>query len=352
MSITLPLNAAQLAGTRFALSPVAEVVWTVWRRLRPRPHARRWLERSAREMDPGSRALLGALLPADHPYVADFLLPAPAGLRDPMTAFTERIANTDPELVDLHLDVALKDRPVIPDVVASFPSEEAYLAWRRPAPPVLADLMDRGARVVAKESAAALQSFFDVAIAPDWRLTESVLLDDIAYRADTIASSGVGTMIEGIGDALTWDGSSVQIKHSHDQMVDWPHNGPLLVPCTAGQTVSFRAPRATLTEDPQSPLIIFPARGTARLAERATAPPEAGSLAEVVGATRHDLLTRLDHPQSTQSLSLDTNMSMATVSYHLGILTKSGLVTKARRGRQVLYHRTSRGDALFTSSAA
>lgn len=351
MSITIPLNAAQLAGTRFALSPVAEAVWTIWLRRRPRPHARRWLERAAREMDPGSRALLGALLPADHPYVADFLLPAPAGLRDPMTAFTERVANADPELVDLYLDVALEDRPVRPDVVASFGSEEAYLAWRRPAPPVLAELMERGARVVAKESAAALQSFFDVAMAPDWRLAESVLLDDIAHRADTIASSGVGTMIEGIGDALTWDGSSVRMKHPHDQVVDWSHSGPLLVPCTAQQTFSFGAPCVAQTGDPGSPVIIYPARGTARLAERATAPPDAGSLAEVVGVTRHDLLTRLDHPQSTQSLSLDTNMSMATVSYHLDILTRSGLVTKARRGRQVLYQRTARGDVLFTTNA-
>lgn len=352
MSITIPLNAAQLAGTRFALSPVTEAVWTVWLRRRPRPHGRRWLERAAREMDPGRRALLGALLPADHPYVADFLLPAPAGLRDPMTAFTERIANTDPELVDFYLDVALQDRPVRPEVVASFTSEEAYLAWRRPVPPVLADLMGRGARVVAKESAAALQSFFDVAIAPDWRLTQSVLLDDIAHRADTVASSGVGSMIEGISDALTWDGSSVRIEHRHDQMVDWSHGGPLLVPCTAQQAFSFGAPCSTPAEEPRSPLIVYPARGTARLAERATAPPEAGSLAEVIGVTRHDLLTRLGHPQSTQSLSLDTEMSMATVSYHLGILTRSGLVTKTRRGRQVLYHRTSRSDVLFARGAA
>lgn len=342
MSISIPLDAAQLAGTRFGISPAIEVVGSLRTRGRhPRPHARRWYARAASAMDSGQLELLHALVPNDHPYTPDFLLPYPKGVRDPIGAFSERIATTDPDLIDYHLDIALSDRPIRDTVQEQFGSRSAYQAWRRPTPPALAELIDRGPRTLAEAAADAMQAYFETALAPDWQMAESVLLDDIAYRADLMVAKGAGFLLEDLSDTLRWTGTGVELARPYGGIVDWPHDGPLLVPSTTQTDLVFSA------EEPLPPLLIYAARGTARLDSGDDTAPAANALAEVIGATRTDLLSRLDRPRSTHTLSLDSGLSMATVSYHLGILRRADLVTKTRRGRQVLYQRTARATALF-----
>ncbi|KGN37844.1 ArsR/SmtB family transcription factor [Knoellia subterranea] len=52
-------------------------------------------------------------------------------------------------------------------------------------------------------------------------------------------------------------------------------------------------------------------------------------------------------PAATSRLARASGWSQATVSYHLGILARSGLVEGRRRGRMVVYRRTVRGDSLI-----
>ncbi|MBT2511345.1 winged helix-turn-helix transcriptional regulator, partial [Streptomyces sp. ISL-98] len=76
-----------------------------------------------------------------------------------------------------------------------------------------------------------------------------------------------------------------------------------------------------------------------------TASPE---LARLLGPTRAGLLTALATPASTSELAARHYLSPATVSYHLGVLRRSGLVTPIRDGRYVLYRRTAQGTHLTT----
>ncbi|MFG2111873.1 winged helix-turn-helix domain-containing protein [Streptomyces sp. NPDC048718] len=66
----------------------------------------------------------------------------------------------------------------------------------------------------------------------------------------------------------------------------------------------------------------------------------------MLGPTRAGLLAALVRPASTAQLSERHFLSPATVSYHLGVLYRAGLVTRARAGRAVLYRRTPAGSRL------
>ena len=69
-------------------------------------------------------------------------------------------------------------------------------------------------------------------------------------------------------------------------------------------------------------------------------------MADLLGGTRAALLARLTSPMSTGELSRDLHWSEPTVSYHLMILLRAGLVDRSRRGRQVFYRRTTLGASL------
>ena len=82
-----------------------------------------------------------------------------------------------------------------------------------------------------------------------------------------------------------------------------------------------------------------------RSAERR--PHSATSLDELIGPSRATILGDLGVPRSTAELSLRHGLTRATVSHHLGVLHRAGLLVRRRHGRQVLYRRSSRGDDLL-----
>ncbi len=91
-------------------------------------------------------------------------------------------------------------------------------------------------------------------------------------------------------------------------------------------------PLLFVAEKPRTPTPIYAARGTAPLW---TTPPAADMerLAQLIGRTRLAILLRLAEPRTTQDLSRLDGHSPATVSYHLGVLSGSRLVTGRRGGR-------------------
>ncbi|MFE4538705.1 ArsR/SmtB family transcription factor [Streptomyces scopuliridis] len=69
-------------------------------------------------------------------------------------------------------------------------------------------------------------------------------------------------------------------------------------------------------------------------------------MARLLGPTRAGLLVALAQPASTTELATRHFLRISTVSYHLGILHRAGLVARARSGRSVLYRRTPEGSRL------
>ncbi|MFF7128573.1 helix-turn-helix domain-containing protein [Streptomyces sp. NPDC008240] len=91
-----------------------------------------------------------------------------------------------------------------------------------------------------------------------------------------------------------------------------------------------------------APRIRYPARGLATV--RHGGPPTA--LADLLGRTRARILALLAEPGSTTGLAHRLGVSTGTVSRHLGVLHRAGLVTRARHGHLVPYLRSPLGDQL------
>ncbi|WP_460662926.1 winged helix-turn-helix domain-containing protein [Kribbella swartbergensis] len=74
-------------------------------------------------------------------------------------------------------------------------------------------------------------------------------------------------------------------------------------------------------------------------------------MADLLGDTRAVLLAELGEHQSTSELTGRLPWSAPTVSYHLHVLLRAGLVERSRRGRRVVYRRTSVGNSLLEGEA-
>ena len=101
-------------------------------------------------------------------------------------------------------------------------------------------------------------------------------------------------------------------------------------------------------DPPWQPALIYPPRGVGTL----WAPPaDTPALADLLGPRRAAILGALDAPVSTTVLARRLGVSSASVSEHLGILRRAGLVRGRRAAREVLYARTAAGDALLRAPA-
>ncbi|MDR7381945.1 ArsR/SmtB family transcription factor [Promicromonospora iranensis] len=342
MAIHITMTTDVLARSRFVVSPAHEVVSAVRLRGRhPAPHARAWYELAACRMDRGLLAVLEALVPDEHDYVSDFLAPPPEP-GDTIARQAARIAGTDPAVVDYHLDIGLRGRAVRPGVAAMHGDAARYERWRRPVPPVLAELVACGPEVVARTAAEAVLAFFEAGVACDWPDVAALLAEDIRRRGELVAARGAVAALTSLGPGLTWNGDGVSLARRFEGTVGWAREGLLFVPVTAHDgPVRFTA------EEPYTPMLVYRPDGIARLWERQVPPDPAPALAELVGSTRAQLLMVLDEPLSTRDLSRRYHWSEPTVSYHLKVLERSRLVAAERRGRWVLYRQTPLGEQLL-----
>ena len=69
-------------------------------------------------------------------------------------------------------------------------------------------------------------------------------------------------------------------------------------------------------------------------------------LARLIGPNRARVLRLLQEPRSTTQLAALTGLPLGAVGNHLRVLLEAGAVLRRRAGREVLYWRTSLGDAL------
>lgn len=187
----IPLTSDSLARSRFALSPGPEITETLHLRGRSHsyPHVRARLAAAGRCPHP-ERALLEALIDPAHPYIPDFLSPVCEHPVSGIEEVADAIANTPESIVDYHVDICFRDRPVHPHEQVTIGTPSEYDAWRRPMPHAVAALLERGPRHVAEQAAAAVCVWFDTVLADEWPATLGVLQADMAYRAKQLATRG------------------------------------------------------------------------------------------------------------------------------------------------------------------
>jgi DNA-binding transcriptional ArsR family regulator len=216
--------------------------------------------------------------------------------------------------------------------------------WRdAPPPPAVARLVAAGTAGVNR-LAEDLRRYWEAAIQPHWTQMRAVLDGDVAHRAAKMAQDGIPGMMAGLHPAVTMSQDTVVIKSAGYREHDLSGAGLLLIPSV------FVWPWILVDPGPAyPPRLIYGARGIGTLWQ--SHPPANGdALASLLGRTRAAMLERLAMPQSTTDLARKLGQSAPTVSAHLSILRRCGMVSSWPAGRRVLYQRTPLANSLISAS--
>ncbi|MFE6870817.1 DUF5937 family protein [Kitasatospora sp. NPDC057692] len=334
MRTELALSADDLARTRFAVSPMWEVVTSLRVLARPTVPAqhRHWAAQVRPRLaaaGPAVRRLAAMVPPAGH--LPDFLNPVPGTAAPALSDELAAITATSPELVRADLAVLAAER-----------------GGRLPA--VLEPLYrDPAARL--PRLAADLEAYWDLALAPHWARIRALLDADVLHRARQAVGHGTARVLDDLHRTVRWDGAGrgalrLEQRHCAVERLD-AAAGLVLVPSV------FAWPRVlTRTLPPDPPQLAYPARGIATLWEPRPVGDTPEALAAVLGRSRARLLAELDAPASTTELARRTGLSAAGVSQHLTALRAAGLTSSHRAGHAVLYARTALADALLAPDRA
>ncbi|MDG4823468.1 helix-turn-helix domain-containing protein [Asanoa sp. WMMD1127] len=323
------VDPTDLANTRFALSPMVELVGALATVAEPGGGPgwlAPWVDRhrptfaAVAAEEPTLAALLAALRGAR--WTPDFLLPTPSGMDTTIEAELARVRAT--ELKRVHRDLVLTAH-ANPHNAGRIDRAQPPAAFT--APGALDRLAD------------ALALVWERTLAPEWPLRRALLERDVVQRAGRLATYGWAGALEGLRDGFRWlDTGAIRIN-------DW-NSPPYVVAGARLVLVPGGFGRGWIgANPPDGYALVYPARGIA-------APPDtpAGDgLDRLVGRARARLLRALAEPASTTQLVGALDMTLGAVGDHLAVLRDAGLVTRARSGRSVLYRHTPLGAALAAS---
>jgi DNA-binding transcriptional ArsR family regulator len=264
-------------------------------------------------------------------YLPDFLHPIPPQQAPTFDAGLTMLAATDPRVVAAELS-HLARHPI-----AMQGPERGHR--RTVLHSLVADPQAGLARIVA-----ALDGYWRLAVAPYWPRIRALLHADLAYRLEELSAGGVRRLLRHLHPAVSFDRDTLSVVKYYNGTADLQQRGLLLIPCVfAWPDVLVR------TADPQ-PAVTYPPRGLGRLWEsHRTA--RSSPLVGVLGGSRTAILAQLDLPMSTTHLASQLDLTAPTVSNHLKALSRAGIVTSRRDGREVLYRRTPLGDQLIAAAS-
>jgi Family of unknown function (DUF5937)/Helix-turn-helix domain len=306
---------------RFAISPLWEThaAVRVMYGAHRRPLYQPWIERRRAAAQAADLLVLRATQPHTG-YTPDFLTPPPTSRTTTFEAELDRVRRTPPERVADEL-ARCRDQDTNP----------------------LADVLDPLVADPAgaiEQFCAVLRTAWSVLLEPDWPRVRRILDDDVAYRGTCLTTDGLAGLFDDLHPNLSWNGESLLAFEATDQGRDLAGHGLLLVPS------AFNWPHlSVITDRAYQPMLVYPARGTARLWTDRPLPPD--GLARLLGRSRATILAALDAPATTTALADELDLGLGTVSEHLGVLHSAGLTNKRRTGHQIHYRRTPLGQALI-----
>lgn len=321
--ISYELGVEDLADTRFAISPLHETVLSLRVLRDPGLSAVHlpWRRSVLGRLDGLDTGLLMSLV-AVRRTLPDFLTPRPVCFEPAFEDELAAVGRTDPATVRRDLLATHAPDPLPDALRAAEATDDASVLGLRDE---LCDLLRR---------------YWEVAVEPMWPRMRLLLEADMTYRARQLAVGGARLLFADMHPNLRWHDGVLHIS----RMVGRYHarasgRGLLLVP-----SVFAHKPAPPVGAD-EAPMMSYPSRGLATL--WAPAPlPDASALVSLLGASRTRLLGLLDAPLPTVEIARRTGVTPSAVSQHLRVLYATGLVTRARDGRHVLYRRSLLGDQL------
>jgi DNA-binding transcriptional ArsR family regulator len=332
--IRIELGVDDLADTRFGISPLTETVFSLWALSDPSRHTLHlpWVRAVRAQLDPFDARLLYSLIGSNRSRpdfrgnpsraIPDFLTPRPPQFLPRFGDELESTRTTSPEIVRRDVLATHAPDPVPEPLRAvSAPDDDAVLELRD----AICD---------------ALARHWQRSLAPIWPEMQLVLEADTTYRARQLATGGARLLFADMHPNLRWSHGVLGIDEMvSEYTIDAAGRGLLLIPSIfAYKPVPPLGP----TEPPS---VGYPSRGIATL--WAPAPePDLGALGDLLGRPRARVLQMLDEPLPTVEIARRLKVTPSAVSQHLRVLRTTGLVTRARDRRHVLYRRSPTGDRL------
>ncbi|WP_116947742.1 ArsR/SmtB family transcription factor [Jiangella endophytica] len=319
--IVVDVDSASLAKVRLTPSPAYELVG--WLLLAaqgrrhpvfgdPGPAARAALR------DPRTALVASVLPPAGRGYIPDLLTPQPpAGRRaHVLAAQLDAVAATPAVAVDQQLAWCAAERPMPGEVRAA-----------------------ASAGTFAVRVAEGMRTFWRATLADGWAALRDTLDADIRVRSHRLAELGVGAVLASLHPDLSWVDGRLEVRKPYRERLALRDDELVLAPSALrwpALSVQVCAPGNAVLSYPADGLGTGPAAGHRR--RRA--------VSALLGSTRGALLCDLGEARSTGDLSARHGLAAATVSHHLGVLLRAGLVARTRDGRVVRYQRSARGDVV------
>jgi DNA-binding transcriptional ArsR family regulator len=323
--ITFVLSLADVLRFRFAISPLGETVRLARALAHPAAFSQgtqvAWLRdrqpelvRLHREHDLGP---LLALLSARPDYYPDFLTPTPDGPVGVISQELDQLRETPRAQLRLEIGHCL-------DVATGIDAGTEKQLRSPTAGRLLTEL---------------LQALWDAVIAPDWPQLRDLLERDVLYRSRLLARGGLASLFADLEPLIILREQRLFLNVKYEGTCALDGRGLNLTPS------AFIWPHAVAMIDPQPPTLVYPARGMASLFWGMQGAEAA--VGQLIGQTRAEILELVAEPTHTSALARRLGRSPGNIADHLKILRASGLVVRARIGRNVMYSRTPLADALL-----
>src|SRR5215475_3156737 len=299
--VNIRMTVPDLASTRFAYSPLAEVGESLYLlSLGPVHGVHEEWYRSIRPALAGLDMELLSVVTV-RPRIADFLF---AGAVDATTTIESQLQLLSELPAD---DLAAELRDVWHRTELT-PRVEKLIAEGPPGPRRLAD---------------ALFCYWTATIEPHWPSIRATLDEDVAHRTSELARRGMAAMLAGMHPNIAFRGDIMATSKDRTSPPEeaLTGGGMRLVPSV------FAWPHIVFSRDsPPSPSLTYPARGVGNLWNRHHRPrAHADPLAALLGRSRAQILVALTVPACTTDLAASLAQSAAAVSQHLSVLRRTGL---------------------------
>lgn len=324
--MTIELGVSELAATRFAISPLSETVACLQQLagIDRNTVNLSWLRWAREELgrEPLDLSRTWPLVVTGRLGWPEFLVPAPRNSGDSLENDLDALQRTPEDRVRASLDRIFGEKR--PPAIAAF-----------------ADDPVSGLRDVAEE----LRVAHDRLVAPHWPRIRAVLDADVGYHARALTAGGAERLFADLHPDLRWHDDRVILAgerwRDQHRVVTRGLGGLVLIPVVLG------SPYVLVKENSSTQTTIrYPARGTGTLWAAGTRAPGSTTI-RLLGRTRATLLTALSSPATTTDLARALGVTPSAVSQHLKVLRDSGLVTRERSGRGVLYLTTPLGERLL-----
>jgi DNA-binding transcriptional ArsR family regulator len=316
--VRIEITDDDLSRTRLAISPLWELFASLFMVYTEQPPTEYlpWLQRTRmalRDIDLGPLALANS----DHHTIPDFAAPIPKQPLRSLADEIEAVRATEPAIVRA-------------DITECWPQD----------PPPPWDAFVSRPREMVDRLADALATYWETALADEWPQLRAVLEGEMLARARALALSGPGAVLEELHPSVRWRRPVIELFKEKEYDMRLEGRPLVLIPLIFARGVLMGE-----SADDNAVALGYQARGIASLWA-----PEAegfdGRMELLLGHGRAAVLRALEQPATTTELARRLNYAPSTVSAHLDVLARTGLVERHRVRRSVYYGLNATGRSL------